>query len=209
MPASSQDEYQRDSSPILELPSYPNVDDQTLQPIPYKLQDLWRTTLGITRRPDSTKFYYLTFLNRAITGGMEKPCWCRAFMARVLKVQSFVTAPLFCLILPFSLIFVGCAGGSPPKKTGSIQTPVPPTEKKPATFPVSGRVASVSDRENLCVIDFTGSHIPEEGSILHVLRDGKLVGTIKVSNLVRPPLVTADISTGSIQRGDKVQNDIR
>ena len=77
----------------------------------------------------------------------------------------------------------------------------------PAALPagVRGVVAVINTAENVVVLDFGRNEIPSVHSQLSVYRDGVVVGTVLITDPVKPPLATADVLSGTLQRGDVIR----
>ncbi len=94
--------------------------------------------------------------------------------------------------------------------TGCISTPGPapgqndPYYKQSEYLPI-GFVSTVNVVENFAVVNFSSSVMPRAGDELKVYRAGRPVGSVKITEPLRPPLATADILTGELQRGDAVR----
>ncbi len=68
-----------------------------------------------------------------------------------------------------------------------------------------GRVVLLNTKKGFVVVDFHGSRVPPVQSELGVYRDGVFVGSLRITDPVKPPLASADVLTGTLRRGDVVQ----
>lgn len=105
-------------------------------------------------------------------------------------------------------------------------TPAPPppvTPAKPATelfppadaksapetnaklAPASAKVVMVNTEMKFVVLEFATSEVPAAGSQLTLYRGKERVATVKATDPMKPPLVTADILDGEARKGDEVR----
>ncbi|MDK3156731.1 hypothetical protein QPK87_09110 [Kamptonema cortianum] len=94
--------------------------------------------------------------------------------------------------------------------TGCVSTSAPqPGEKspyhKPSEYLPIGFVSTVNVVENFIVINFSSSVMPRVGDELKIYRAGRPVGSVRITEPLRPPLATADILAGEPQRGDAIR----
>lgn len=76
---------------------------------------------------------------------------------------------------------------------------------KIATGSLRGEILSVNAKKKFVVVDFKRNSIPPVGSRFGVYRDGNFVGSISLTNPIKPPYASADIMTGEIQYGDIIR----
>jgi hypothetical protein len=79
-----------------------------------------------------------------------------------------------------------------------------PTRVATATAP-SGRITTVDAKYRFVIIDFSAGTMPSLGAHLKVYRAGREVGTVRVTEPIRPPFASADIVAGEAGRGDVVR----
>lgn len=94
--------------------------------------------------------------------------------------------------------------------TGCISTSSPaPVEKapyhKPSEYLPIGFVSTVNIVEDFIVVNFSSSVMPRVGDELKIYRAGRPVGSVRITEPIRPPLATADILAGEPQRGDAIR----
>ena len=96
---------------------------------------------------------------------------------------------------------------------GCNYTP-PSSKKEPAKPAAVGAVAQpaakivyVNTKANFkfVVLEFSTAEIPSPGSQLTVYRGKERVGSVKLTEPMRPPHITADIVDGDPQRGDEAR----
>ncbi|MFA6563386.1 MAG: hypothetical protein WCV00_15875 [Verrucomicrobiia bacterium] len=97
----------------------------------------------------------------------------------------------------------GAASTTPAKATE-------PAASKQATTPaklgeVSAKVVMVNKEMKFVVLEFSSSAVPTAGSQLSLYRGKVRVATVKASEPMKPPLVTADILDGEVRKGDEVR----
>ncbi len=80
-----------------------------------------------------------------------------------------------------------------------------PDEGVTAVFPARGEVVSVNPKLEFVVLEFLPSRMPAAGTELKVFRNGKAIGTVRVTDPTMNNLVTADLISGAAQRGDEVR----
>jgi chromosome segregation ATPase len=68
-----------------------------------------------------------------------------------------------------------------------------------------GTVTLLKSKGNFAILKFPQGRIPPPRTKLDVFRDGILVGTVQITNPVKPPLASADIISGSLRIGDEVR----
>jgi hypothetical protein len=66
------------------------------------------------------------------------------------------------------------------------------------------KVVKVDQARDFVVLHFTAKEMPPPGNRISLYRDNERVATIKVTEPMRPPLVTADILDGQVRMGDEV-----
>ncbi|MDX2227891.1 MAG: hypothetical protein SFY92_12470 [Verrucomicrobiae bacterium] len=98
------------------------------------------------------------------------------------------------LILP--LFLSACVGGTP--------KPIHPIQD-PEDYKPRGLVSVSNPREGFGVVNFSSYAMPQDGDVFRVLRDGVVVGKVKVIKPVKPPLASVEILEGQPRRGDLVE----
>ncbi|MDD2706648.1 MAG: hypothetical protein PHV34_01460 [Verrucomicrobiae bacterium] len=88
------------------------------------------------------------------------------------------------------------------KSEGSV---VVTTSEAASKSPFHGKVALVNLQKKFVVVNFQGSEIPPLRSELGVYRDGIFIGSLRITDPIKPPLATADVVTGTLRRGDVVR----
>lgn len=68
-----------------------------------------------------------------------------------------------------------------------------------------GRVQSVNERLKFVVLDFSLSRIPADGDHFELVRDGEVVGELKITGPVRNTSTVADIVRGNPRPDDTVR----
>ncbi len=81
----------------------------------------------------------------------------------------------------------------------------PIAAKAPAESPFTGTVVLLPPQKKFVIVDFRSGDIPPVRSELGVYREGIFVGSVRISEPVKPPLASADVLTGALQRGDVVR----
>jgi len=113
------------------------------------------------------------------------------------------------------------ASGETPKAAADpSETPVPvPDQAKPKVEDVTpapeppppppnyqGTVAFLDLKQKFVIIDFKHkNNVPPVRSELGVYRNGRFVGSIRITPPVKPPNASADILQGSLRQGDEVR----
>jgi hypothetical protein len=103
------------------------------------------------------------------------------------------------------LVLAGCASRQ------SAATKPATTRPKPADAVVvnlgvlTGRVTLVNAEHQFVVLDFGGQRPPAPGATLAVLRAGKPVATVRVTEPTRGRFVTADVLSGEPRPGDEAR----
>jgi len=69
----------------------------------------------------------------------------------------------------------------------------------------SAKVAKVNTELKFVVLEFSTSEVPIVGSQLTIYRGKERVATVKVTEPIKPPLVTADILDGEVRKNDEVR----
>lgn len=69
----------------------------------------------------------------------------------------------------------------------------------------SGSVVLLNPKENFVIVNFQPGSVPPLRSELGVYRENVFVGSVRITDPIKPPLASADILSGSIQRGDVVR----
>lgn len=110
--------------------------------------------------------------------------------------------PLFAIALIAAVaVASGCRNSSKtasdPKKAAVVGAAAQPAAK----------IVYVNTKPNFkfVVLEFSTTEIPSPGSQLTVYRGKERVGTVKLTEPMRPPHITADIIDGNPQRGDEVR----
>jgi hypothetical protein len=99
----------------------------------------------------------------------------------------------------------GCAShnaqsNSTPNRTRDV------AKVTPAQFgPAPAKIRSVDPQYKFVVIDFTSRVMSAVGTELTVYREGKRVGTVRVTEPVRAQFATADVVDGDVQVGDEAR----
>ncbi len=68
-----------------------------------------------------------------------------------------------------------------------------------------GKVVLVNQAKKFLIVDFREAKVPPVRSELGVYRGGVFVGSLRITEPVKPPLASADILSGTLRRGDVVQ----
>lgn len=94
------------------------------------------------------------------------------------------------------------------QETSAVSSPpVSPTPKPPSSQPslFTGHIILMNFNKNFVVIDFDQNGVPPIQSELGVYRNSEFVGSIRITNPIKPPLASADILTGTLRNGDEVR----
>ena len=89
-----------------------------------------------------------------------------------------------------------------------VPPPPPPTPVVRKYQPLGdglGRVQSVNERLRFAVLDFSLNRMPAEGDRFELVRDGEVVGELKVTGPVRNTSTVADIIRGNPRPDDVVR----
>jgi hypothetical protein len=101
------------------------------------------------------------------------------------------------------------AAAKPASSTPDAKPVVPPaksaTEAKPAPAQTTAKVVMVNKEMKFVVLEFTNSAVPTAGSPLSLYRGKERVASLKATEPMKPPLVTADILDGDARKGDEVR----
>ena len=100
------------------------------------------------------------------------------------------------------------AGGSTaaaPAKVTEAPATKPAAEPKAKAAEVSAKVVMVNKEMKFVVLEFSTSAVPTAGSQFSVYRGKERVATVKASEPMKPPLVTADVLDGEVRKGDEVR----
>ena len=81
----------------------------------------------------------------------------------------------------------------------------PSAQKSVSESPFIGTVVLSPLQKKFVVVDFRNGEVPPIRSELGVYREGIFVGSVRISEPVKPPLASADILSGALRRGDVVQ----
>lgn len=81
----------------------------------------------------------------------------------------------------------------------------PVTEAKATPGQTTAKVVMVNKEMKFVVLEFTTSAVPTAGSQLSLYRGTERVATIKATEPMKPPLVTADILNGEPRKGDEIR----
>lgn len=92
------------------------------------------------------------------------------------------------------------AGGAKPASESK-----PAAEAKIKSILPTAKVVMVNTEMKFVVLEFTTSDIPTAGSQLTLYREKARVATVKATDPMKPPLVTADIVDGEPRKGDEVR----
>ena len=85
-------------------------------------------------------------------------------------------------------------------------TPAKPAkEAKAAPGETVAKVVMVNKEMKFVVLEFTNSAVPTAGSQLSLYRGKERVATLKATEPMKPPLITADILDGEVRKGDEVR----
>ena len=94
----------------------------------------------------------------------------------------------------------------PVAATKPAPTPAKPvTETKAAPAQTVAKVVMVNKEMKFVVLEFSSSAVPTAGSQLSLYRGKEHVATVKATEPMKPPLVTADILDGEARKGDEVR----
>lgn len=106
-----------------------------------------------------------------------------------------------------SLFPAGGSTAAPAKPAEPVATKPakPAADAKAATAPATAKVVMVNKEMKFVVLEFSSSSIPVAGSQLSLYRAKERVATIKATEPMKPPLVTADILDGEPRKGDEVR----
>lgn len=106
---------------------------------------------------------------------------------------------------------VAVADKTPVPAPQPVSANKPGSEAKPAaearsksTLPTA-KVVMVNTEMKFVVLEFSTSEIPTAGSQITLYRDKARVATVKATDPMKPPLVTADIVDGEPRKGDEVR----
>ena len=107
------------------------------------------------------------------------------------------------------------AGGSAnaaPARTPDTKSSAPPaggntpsSEAKPKPAQASAKVVMVNAELKFVVLEFSTGEVPTVGSQITLYRGKDRVATVKATEPMKPPLVTADILDGEPRKGDEVR----
>jgi hypothetical protein len=94
--------------------------------------------------------------------------------------------------------------------SGGVTNAVPATVKPAAdakgqTSDATAKVVMVNKEMKFVVLEFSSSAVPTAGSQLSLYRGKERVATVKATEPMKPPLVTADILDGEVRKGDEVR----
>ena len=92
-----------------------------------------------------------------------------------------------------------------PGSSGKPVTDAKSDEAKFKSILPTAKVVMVNTEMKFVVLEFTTSQIPTAGSQITVYRDKARVATVKATDPMKPPLVTADILDGEPRKGDEVR----
>ncbi|MBI5821227.1 MAG: hypothetical protein HZA88_19830 [Verrucomicrobia bacterium] len=81
----------------------------------------------------------------------------------------------------------------------------PVTEAKATQGQMAAKVVMVNKEMKFVVLEFSTSAVPIAGSQLSLYRGTERVATVKASEPMKPPLVTADILDGDPRKGDEIK----
>ncbi|MBI5685396.1 MAG: hypothetical protein HZC54_09960 [Verrucomicrobia bacterium] len=87
----------------------------------------------------------------------------------------------------------------------AVTSAKPATETKAMSAQVSAKVVMVNKEMKFVVLEFSNSAVPTAGSQLSLYRGKERVATVKATEPMKPPLVTADILDGDARKGDEVR----
>ncbi len=96
----------------------------------------------------------------------------------------------------------GAASATPAKATTPAMTV---TESKAKSGEASAKVVMVNKEMKFVVLEFSTSAVPTAGSQLSLYRGKERVATVKATEPMKVPLVTADILDGEARKGDEVR----
>lgn len=68
-----------------------------------------------------------------------------------------------------------------------------------------GKIAIINTKENFVVVNFYPGKVPPAHSEMGVYRGDSLVGSVRITEPIKPPVAPADIMNGNLQRGDEVR----
>jgi len=69
----------------------------------------------------------------------------------------------------------------------------------------TAKVVMVNKEMKFVVLEFSTSAVPTAGSQLSLYRGKERVATVKATEPMKPPLVTADVLDGDVRKGDEVR----
>ncbi len=108
-------------------------------------------------------------------------------------------------LLGCGVLVAGCAGGRSHGKGGGVPKvlahPVP-ADRIRALDSGSGKVVRVDARLKFAVIDFSLTAVPQPGLRLEVVRDGAVVGELRVTGPASGTATAADLVEGAAAAGD-------
>lgn len=95
------------------------------------------------------------------------------------------------------------------KLRATIRNPekYPPTEEDVTIVrrAITGTVIRLDPKENFVVINFGSGYVPPLHSELDVYREGQVVGSIRITNPIKPPFASANILAGTLRHGDVIR----
>jgi hypothetical protein len=106
---------------------------------------------------------------------------------------------------PTTSLFPAGGGNAAPAKPAEPAATKPAVDAKAATALASAKVVMVNKEMKFVVLEFSTSNIPVAGSQVSLYRGKERVATLKATEPMKPPLVTADILDGEPRKGDEVR----
>lgn len=104
-----------------------------------------------------------------------------------------------------SLAQIARLSGTVTLNRSEMVEPAPRAGQMPMQSVYSGTVTLLKSKGNFAIIKFPQGNVPPARSKLDVYRDGLLVGSVQITNPIKPPLASADIVSGSLRIGDEVR----
>lgn len=94
---------------------------------------------------------------------------------------------------------------TPPAASGKETAPVPPPAPGRSKVAFSGRMMLINAQTKSALVGFDQERLPPPNSEWSVYRGDHRVGSLRIALPVNPSLATAEILTGTLERGDEVR----
>lgn len=79
------------------------------------------------------------------------------------------------------------------------------SDSKVKASEVTAKVVMVNKEMKFVVLEYSSSGVPTAGTQLSLYRGKERVATVKATEPMKPPLVTADVLDGDVRKGDEVR----